>query len=282
MTDGRSAADAASGLRPFGAEPQDASQAEPLVPNAPRIVAWFSCGAASAVAAKLTLKDFPEAVLAYCETNAEHPDNERFMADCERWFERPVTRLSSAEYIDTWHVWEDRRYIAGIAGAPCTGALKKAPRIAFQKPGDVHVFGYTVEEKDRARLLIQNNPELVCKFPLIERELGKRACLAMVRNAGIALPVMYGLGFKNNNCIPCPKATSPSYWAAIRKHFPAHFERMAKLSRELNARLVILGRKDGKNIRGFIDEVPADQSTLNPIAPACDFLCHIAEQDLAA
>jgi hypothetical protein len=31
---GRSAAGAASGLRPFGAEPQDASLAEPLVPNA--------------------------------------------------------------------------------------------------------------------------------------------------------------------------------------------------------------------------------------------------------
>lgn len=35
---GRSAADAASGLRPFGAEPQDASQAKPLVPNA--IITW--------------------------------------------------------------------------------------------------------------------------------------------------------------------------------------------------------------------------------------------------
>jgi hypothetical protein len=202
--------------------------------------------------------------------------------DCERWFGAPVQKLSSVEYIDTWHVWEDRRYIAGIAGAPCTAALKKAPRIAFQQPGDVHVFGYTAEETDRATLFVLNNPTLVARFPLIERGLTKNACLAMVKGAGIELPVMYELGFQNNNCIPCPKATSPSYWAAIRKHFPEHFERMAKLSRELNARLVILGREDGKNIRGFIDEVPTDQSTLNPIAPACDFLCHIAEQDLAA
>lgn len=250
--------------------------------SAGRTVVWFSCGAASAVAAKLTLKDHPEAVLAYCETNAEHPDNERFIADCVRWFNTPVQRLSSTEYIDTWHVWEERRYIAGIAGAPCTGALKKAPRIAFQRPGDTHVFGYTAEEEKRAALLVANNTELKCSFPLIERKLTKAACLAMVQNAGIELPVMYGLGFRNNNCIPCPKATSPSYWAAIRKHFPAHFERMAKLSRELDVRLVILRREGGKNIRGFIDEVPADWPTTDPVAPSCDFLCHIAEQDLAA
>lgn len=247
-----------------------------------RVVVWFSCGAASAVAAKLTVRDSPDAVLAYCETNAEHPDNERFLVDCEQWIGAKVQRLSSTEYIDTWHVWEDRRYIAGIAGAPCTGALKRSPREAFQRPGDVHVFGYTADEDDRAKLFRLNNPTLTCAFPLITKGLTKEACLAMVQGTGIVLPVMYGLGFSNNNCIPCPKATSPSYWAAIRKHFPDHFERMAKLSRELNARLVILGRADGKNIRGFIDEVPADQSTLNPIAPACDFLCHIAEQDLAA
>jgi 3'-phosphoadenosine 5'-phosphosulfate sulfotransferase (PAPS reductase)/FAD synthetase len=251
-----------------------------------RVVCWFSHGAASAVATKLTLKDHPEAVIALCDTNAEHPDNVRFRADSEAWFERPVQLLSSSEYLDTWHVWEDRRYLAGISGAPCTAALKKAPRIEFQQPGDIHVFGYTAEEKDRRDLLRKNNPDLTCTFPLIDRDLDKAACLAMVQNAGIALPVMYGLGFHNNNCIPCPKATSPRYWAAIRKHFPEQFERMAKLSRELNVRLVILSREkvDGKtkNVRGFIDEIPADCPTTDPIAPACDFLCHIAEQDLAA
>jgi 3'-phosphoadenosine 5'-phosphosulfate sulfotransferase (PAPS reductase)/FAD synthetase len=242
-----------------------------------RVVIWFSCGAASAVAAKLTLRDFPDAVLAYCETGAEHPDNERFMADCVRWFNAPIQRLSNPEFIDTWDVWEQRRYISGIAGAPCTGALKKQPRIAFQRPGDVHVFGYTSDEADRAALFLANNPDLIAAFPLIDRGIDKAACLAMVQGAGIALPVMYGLGFQNNNCIPCPKATSPNYYSAMRMHFPAEFARMAALSRELGARLARVHDE-----RVFIDEIPADWPTLNPIAPACDFLCHIAEQDLAA
>jgi 3'-phosphoadenosine 5'-phosphosulfate sulfotransferase (PAPS reductase)/FAD synthetase len=245
-----------------------------------RAVAWFSCGAASAVAARLATRFYADLLpveIAYCETNAEHPDNERFMADCERWIGAKVQRLSSAEYLDTWHVWEDRRYIAGVSGAPCTGALKRAPREAFQRPGDIHVFGYTSDEADRAELFKKNNPSLICKFPLIEKGLNKEACLAMVQGAGIALPVMYGLGFHNNNCIPCPKATSPNYWAVIREHFPEQFERMAKLSRELGARLARINDE-----RVFIDEIPADWPALNPIAPACDFLCHLAEQDLAA
>ena len=252
-----------------------------------RVVRWFSCGAASAVATKLSLATGTPGVIAYCDTGSEHFDNERFMADCATWFGAPVERLQNPEYLDTWDVWEQRRYIAGIAGAPCTGALKKQPRIAFQQPGDVHVFGYTSEETDRADLFRKHNPELLVSFPLIERGLDKAACLAMVQSAGIALPILYGLGFQNNNCLPCPKATSPNYWSAIRLHFPAEFARMAALSRDLGVKLVIVSRdRDaaGKvhNVRAFIDEIAADWPTLNPIAPSCDFLCHIAEQDLAA
>lgn len=51
-----------------------------------RTVCWFSAGAASAIATKLMLCDDPDAIIAYCETGAEHPDNERFVADCVRWF----------------------------------------------------------------------------------------------------------------------------------------------------------------------------------------------------
>src|SRR5262249_25278519 len=101
------------------------------------------------------------------------------------------------------------------------------------------------------------------------------ACLQIIADARIALPPMYALGFHNNNCIPCVKATSASYWALVRQHFPAEFDRMARLSRELGVRLC---RIDGE--RAFIDDIPADYPTTDPIQPSCDFLCHIAEQEL--
>jgi hypothetical protein len=239
-----------------------------------RIIGWFSCGAASAVAVKITGAD-----PVYCETGAEHPDNQRFMADCEAWFGKPVKRLRSDEYKDTWDVWEKTRWLAGVNGARCTTELKVKPRLEFQRPDDLHVFGYTADQADvdRAYRLRQNYPELRLWCPLIERGLTKAACLDMVQRAGIKLPPMYAMGFQNNNCIPCVKATSPAYWALIRKRFPAEFARMAKLSRDLDVRLC---RIDDE--RRFIDEIPANHPTTNPIQPSCDFLCHIAEQDMDA
>jgi len=213
----------------------------------------------------------------YCDTEAEHPDNVRFLTDCERWFDRKVERLKSTRYADTWDVWQKRRYLAGVEGALCTIELKVMPRLAFQRPDDEHVFGYTADALDvaRAERLRANYPELSIHTPLIERGLTKAACLDIVQRAGIVLPPLYAMGFHNNNCIPCVKATSPAYWALIRRQFPEKFARMAKLSRELDVRLC---RIDDE--RRFIDEIPADHPTTNPIQPSCDFLCHIAEHDL--
>lgn len=237
-----------------------------------RIVSWFSCGAASAVATKLIIPD----VIAYCDTGSEDEDNARFMADCERWFGQPVTHLRG-KWRDTWSVWESRRYIGGIHGAPCTGELKVAPRLAFQRPDDVHVFGYTADASDmrRAETLRETWPGLDISTPLIDRGITKAGCLAMVLNAGINPPRVYSMGFPNANCIPCAKASSPSYWALVRKEFPLQFSRMADLSRDVGARLT---RIDG--VRRFISEIPEGYPVTDAIAPECDFLCGLAEQEL--
>lgn len=242
-----------------------------------RTVIWFSHGAASAVAAKLTIQENPDAVPALCATRSEHPDNERFLLDCQRWFNRAVARLSSLEYQDTWDVWKRRKYLAGISGAPCTVELKVGPRLVWQQPTDIHVFGYTADAADvkRAQLLRDNYPEMQIRTPLIDRGLTKANCLALIEGAGIKLPIMYTLGFSNNNCIPCVKATSPNYWALIRQEFPDEFNRMVELSRSLNVRLCRI-----KGERRFIDEIPADHPTTNAIAPTCDFLCSQIAQEM--
>jgi len=239
-----------------------------------RTLSWFSCGAASAIATKL----IPEAIPVYCETGAEHADNERFLTECETWFARPIIRLRSGEYASTWDVWTKRRWLAGIEGARCTVELKVKPRLEFQRPDDTHVFGYTADALDAARAdrLRTNYPELTILTPLIERGITKAACIEMIARAGIRPPILYALGFQNNNCIPCVKATSPAYWALVRREFPIQFAAMANLSRSLNVRLCRLN-----NERAFIDEIPADHPVSDPIQPSCDFLCHLAEQEFA-
>jgi len=65
--------------------------------------------------------------------------------------------------------------------------------------------------------------------------------------------VMYSLGYRNNNCLGCVKATSAKYWNMIRRDFPEVFARCATQSRELNVRLT---RHKGTRI--FLDELPTD------------------------
>lgn len=192
-----------------------------------RIVSWFSCGAASAVATKLAIAENPEVIVAYCEVAEEHPDNKRFLLDCQEWFGQEIVILGNDKYNRSiYDVFEKTRYLVGPGGARCTGELKKKVRTDWEQPNDVNVFGYTMEEQDRLDRLIDGNNELTVVAPLIDHQLSKEDCLAMVAKAGIEIPAMYKLGFKNNNCMGCVKASSPAYWKLVQKHFPDMFQRM--------------------------------------------------------
>lgn len=242
-----------------------------------RIVCWFSCGAASAVATKLAISQYgtKNIVIARCIVREEHPDNERFAADCEKWFGMPITNLIAEKFDGSiYEVFRQRRYISGIAGAPCTLELKKNVRIAFQKPTDKHVFGYCAEEQARWDAFIDaNNIDAVS--PLIERGLEHSDCLSMIEQAGIKLPVMYSLGYQHNNCIGCCKATGAGYWNKIKIDFPKEFDRMATVSRQLGVRMTKMGDE-----RIFLDELEpgtGDYQTEPEIQ--CGIFCEMAQKE---
>ena len=100
-----------------------------------RHVVWFSCGAASAVVAKLAQDAYGDIELVYCDTSPdEHPDNRRFLRDVEGWLGTTVDVINSQHYTSVDDVFARRRYMAGIAGAPCTVEMKKKPRFAYSQP----------------------------------------------------------------------------------------------------------------------------------------------------
>ena len=218
-----------------------------------RALAWFSCGAASTVAAKLAIEKYGDACeVCYCWTlPTEHPDNTRFLQDVEKWLRRPVKILKSSRFATVDDVFETRRYLAGIKGAPCTVEMKKMPRLEYQYEDDIHIFGYTADEESRMKRFNETYLDVKTDWILKERGLTKADCFGILKFAGIALPVMYGLGFRNNNCLGCVKASSPAYWAKIRQHFPDVFQRRVEQSHKFGARLV---RVQGKRV--FLDELP--------------------------
>lgn len=255
----------------------------PEYPKADRTVVWFSCGVTSAVAAKVALHVSPlPVVIAYCDTLAmEHPDNVRFMKDCEAWFGQEIQILSSPKYRDCWEVWEDRRYLAGVAGAPCTTELKKKVREEFQRPYlDVQVFGFDEAEAHRVERFKANNPEACLWAPLHDLGVTKGECLGILEAVKIEVPAMYKLGYRNNNCIGCVKGQA-GYWNKIRRDFPEVFERMSKMERKLNAALNKTYAGDGKRKRLFLDELPEDHGTYeSEPSIECGVLCNdLVEQE---
>lgn len=237
--------------------------------TAPRKVVWFSCGAASAVAAKFAVESYGDGCsVVYCDTMAtEHPDNARFFDDVEHWIGRPIERIRSLRYMTVDDVFEKRRYLAGPRGALCTVEMKKMPREAWQRPDDTHIFGYTADEAKRASDFEERNQSLRVEWLLIDRAIDKAECLRIVGRAGIALPAMYGLGFDHNNCLGCPKATSPGYWNRIRQLFPVVFERRAHQSRVLGVKLVRI-----RGVRSSLDDLPANEDAPDDsieCGPAC-------------
>lgn len=242
-------------------------------PAAPRCVVWFSCGAASAVAARLTLDERPDAVVARCVVTNEHPDNDRFAIDVRLWLGVPIVNLVSKKYADCWDVWMKRRYLNGPAGALCTVEMKKKVRQDFSLPDDVHVFGFTAEEKDRAERFQMNNPEVTARFPLIERGVSKADCYRIIEAAGLKLPAMYRMGYHNANCVGCVKGGA-GYWNKIRRDFPAVFSRMAALEDWLDATVL-----NGTKLR----DLPPDAGRHSDLElPECGLFCGENEGTLEA
>jgi len=241
------------------------------------IVVWFSCGAASAVAAKKTIEVYGDEYNIRVVNNPvkeEHSDNRRFLKDVEKWLGVTIEIAKNSKYPSgsAVEVWDDRKYMSGVAGAPCTMELKKAARQEWEANNefDFLVLGFTSEEKGRSDTF--SKFERANLLPvLIDLELTKKDCFAILLAAGIELPKIYALGYPNANCIGCVKATSPTYWNHVRKVHPVVFEERMLQSRRIGTKLV---RVKGKRI--FLDELDPlakGHSMKNMAAIECGIFC---------
>lgn len=229
----------------------------------PRLVCWYSQGAASLVATKKAIELQPElypeheivVACIYLENEYHEPERDESV---EKFLGHKITYLRDEKYnanVDT--VIEKTRYMSGVYGARCTKELKKAVRLAWQRDDDVHVFGFDVDEGNRRiNNLYDTEPEINGFFPLVELGLTKKDCFEIMTVGGLKLPMMYQLGYHNNNCIGCVKAGGAGYWNKIRKDFPDVFERRARQEDLLNTALVSMSRDK------FIREYPDNFSSM--------------------
>lgn len=227
-----------------------------------RLICWYSNGVASLLASKIAIDRQPdlypdyEVIVARIYIVDEYHEPERD-AIVESYLGKKIINLTSDKFESSVDkVIEKTRYMSGVGGARCTKELKKNVRLGWQQEGDVHVFGFDCDEGDR-RIgnLLDTEPEIEYYAPLHELGITKKQCFEEVSKAGIPLPKMYQLGYHNNNCIGCLKATGAGYWNKIRVDFPEVFNKRAKQEELCNVSLVTMSNTD---VRKFGDQVIHD------------------------
>jgi hypothetical protein len=197
------------------------------------IAVWFSCGAASAVAAKQTIEQYGTTHNIRVINNPvveEDADNRRFLKDVEQWLGVPIEFAVNPNYAhcSAVQVWDYRRFMSGPLGAVCTVELKKKARQHWEatNTAEWHVLGFTSEERTRYERFIESERPNVLPV-LIDAGITKQDCIDIIQAAGMDPPRIYKLGYPNANCIGCVKATSPTYWNHVRKHHPEVFNERA-------------------------------------------------------
>lgn len=241
---------------------------------------WFSGGVTSAVAIKKSLDHGLRLDIFFFETGQHHEDTDRFLKDCEKWFNQKIIIIKNRKYNSVMEIFR-KGYVNSPNGAYCTKLMKKDMRMALEKivPFDFQIFGfeYDVKQVNRAIRFNEQYPEAKAIYPLIDLRMNKEDCFKELMLSGIDIPKMYKLGYANNNCIGCVKG-GQGYWNKIRVDFPEIFKEMSEVERLVGATCLKkqIKLKNGKikSVKLYLDELDPEAGKHESISlPECGVVC---------
>lgn len=205
------------------------------------IICWWSGGVTSAVAIKQAIDIFglERCRIIFIDTFNEDNDTYRFLKDCEKWYGKKIETISAitdGKYKNIQDVWFKFKSLNVATGAICSSQLKRVVREDWEKENKFtyQIFGFDIKENNRALSMRLNNPKSKPVFPLLFNAMTKKQCVEELQSNFIAIPLMYFLGFHNNNCFKtgCVQG-GIGYWQKIKKEYPIKFLRMAVIERQL-------------------------------------------------
>jgi 3'-phosphoadenosine 5'-phosphosulfate sulfotransferase (PAPS reductase)/FAD synthetase len=234
------------------------------------IVSWFSAGVSSAVATKKAIEKYGKIKIIYTHIEDQHPDTMRFISDCEKWFNQKI-EINQSPLKSVENACIQSGFVNSPYGAPCSSLLKRRVRKEWESDNGkdhLYIWGLDLNEKNRAERILESMSESEHEFPLIENNYTKQDVHGMIEKAGIKRPLMYDLGYPNNNCIGCVKG-GMGYWNKIRIDFPEVFKKRCEMERKIG----------GKIFKEFyLDELPENLGReLKIIVPDCGLFCEVLD-----
>jgi len=205
-----------------------------------KIIAWWSGGVTSAVTCQLCIDIYglDNVRIIFIDTQNEDDDTYRFLSDCEKQYGKKIEIITEIgiEYSNIQDVWKQHKSLNVANGAICSYKLKRRVREKWEKLNtwDAQAFGFELDEVKRAKSMKLNHPQTKPIFPLLMYGLNKKDCIKMIETWNIEVPMMYKLGFHNNNCFKtgCVQG-GIGYWQKMKRDFPEKFDKMAEVEHEL-------------------------------------------------
>ena len=183
-------------------------------------IVLFSGGVQSSYVAALIAKEYPkDVILLFHDTLTEPVDNDRFRKEVADYIGLPITKQSDGR--DIWQLFDDKGFLGNNRVSICSYKLKVEQGLKFYKQLDepfIIYYGFSNNEYKRAQKVTARNPNLNCKFPLLERRIHKDTCIrTIVHEWNICLPEMY-THLHHANCLPCVRG-GKAYWTKIYRHY---------------------------------------------------------------
>ena len=204
-----------------------------------RHIVAFSGGLSSFEVARLLVeqhgKDVVECV--FTDTATEDDDLYRFVRETRAYLGCAFTHLADGRNI--WEVFESVSFMGNSRIDPCSRILKREIFAQYLKrhyPDPIAVtlyYGIQSHEKHRIEDIRSRWAPYPVEAPLIALETTKEQMMVTLDQIGIALPLLYELGFEHNNCGGFCVKTGQRQMAHLLKVMPAryhwHEERQEKL-----------------------------------------------------
>jgi 3'-phosphoadenosine 5'-phosphosulfate sulfotransferase (PAPS reductase)/FAD synthetase len=207
-----------------------------------KIICWWSGGVTSAVACKKAIEIYgvENCRVIMIDTHNENEDTYRFLVDCEKWYRCKIETITAIgnKWGNIQDVWITRKSLNTATGAICSTELKRVVREKWEKENTFkyQVFGFEFEPKEfnRAKGMTINHPNIKAVYPLLMFGLTKKDCLQIISDAKIEVPLVYKLGYKNNNCFKtgCVQG-GIGYWQKIQREDINKFNAMAEMEHYL-------------------------------------------------
>ena len=229
----------------------------------------ISSGLSSAVMCDRLLQKHPDALLVFEDVLFEDEDNYRFLADCEKRWNKKIIRLTEGR--TPYEVSRAERVIPNSLLAPCSFRLKvdlfkKWLLTLEDRDITIHIgFDYTEFERMERTTKAYVKEGYKTDYPLEwEPREYRPYSLVVKEDWGIKPPRMYGLGYTHANCGGRCCKQGQGDWIRTLINFPERYAEIEEWERDMRK----LSEKHGKRTilkrinKGIVEELTLEKLRL--------------------